>query len=90
MHSKNKPAMKADEREYVARIKSLPCAVCGEFHGASEAHEIEQGLWFTSLPLCADCHRGSLNGIHGQRGMWRVMKKTELGCLNETIRRLVA
>ena len=88
MHSKNKPAMKPDEREHVDRVKAMSCAVC-DAHGISEAHEIEQGEWFLSIPLCADCHRGSLNGIHGQKVMWRVMKKTELSCLNETIRELV-
>ncbi len=88
MHSKNKPAMTKAERSHVERVKSLSCAVC-EQPGPSEAHEIEQGLWFCSVPLCSDCHRGSLNGLHGQRGMWKVMKRTELGCLNDTIRRLL-
>ncbi len=87
MHSKNKPPMTADEREHVGRVKALPCAVCGA-GGVSEAHEIEQGKWFLSIPLCADCHRGSFNGLHGQKAMWRIMKKTELSCLNDTVREL--
>lgn len=92
MWSKNKTPMNAAERAHVKRVKSLPCAVCGgcDEGGMCEAHEIEQGQWFTSVPLCADCHRGSLNGIHGQRVMWKVMKITEMSALNETIRRLVA
>jgi len=40
------------------------------------------------MPLCADCHRGSLNGIHGQRRLWNVYKMDELSALNETMRRL--
>ena len=40
------------------------------------------------MPLCADCHRGSLNGIHGQRRLWNVYKMDELSALNETIRKL--
>jgi hypothetical protein len=38
------------------------------------------------MPLCADCHRGSLNGIHGQKRMWAVHKLNELSALNETVR----
>lgn len=87
MHSKNKPAMKVDEREHVDKVKAMPCAVCDE-PGPSEAHEIEQGLWFLSVPLCADCHRGSKNGIHGQKAMWKVMHMNEHDALNETWRRL--
>ena len=79
MHSKNKPAMTAAERRHVARIKAMPCVVCGEA-GPSEAHEIEQGLWYASIPLCSSCHRGT-NGLHGQRRMWAVMKISELQAL---------
>lgn len=92
MQSKNKPSMTRAEREHVQRIKLLPCAVCGKQASEqepSEAHELEQGQWFTSIPLCADCHRGSFNGIHGQARIWSVFKKTELSCLNETIKVLV-
>lgn len=89
MHSKNKPAMTKAEREHVDKIKHMPCAVCGSA-GFNEAHEIEQGLWFLSLPLCADCHRGSNNGLHGRRAMWKVMKKTELSCLNDVVQQLMA
>jgi hypothetical protein len=69
------------------RVKMLPCAVCDEA-APSDAHHIEQKLHFLCIPLCKDCHQGSLNGIHGQRVMWKVMKKTELSCLNDTIGKL--
>ena len=62
----------------------MDCVVC-EAAGPSECHEINQGQWFTSMPLCPDCHRGSLNGIHGQRRMWSVKKMDELAALNKTI-----
>lgn len=91
MHSPNKPHLTASERRHVARVKLQPCVVCGAGGGEStpsEAHEIEQGLWFTSIPLCADCHRGSHNGIHGRAAIWRVRKMTELIALNEALRRL--
>lgn len=93
MQSKNKPRMTAAERDHVTRIKLMPCCVCGAGGGESapsEAHEIEQGQWFTSIPLCADCHRGSHNGLHGQRRAWRVKKLTELSALNSVVAQLVS
>lgn len=77
------------EREHVQRIKEMPCGVC-ETSGPSEAHELKQGQWFTSIPLCADCHRGSFNGIHGQARIWAVKKLDEQEVLNETLRQLLA
>ena len=90
MQSKNKRPMSEQERSHVERIKSMACVIpsCRK-PGPSEVHEIEQGLWWTSVPLCADCHRGSHNGIHGQRRIWNVNKFTELVALNETVRRLM-
>lgn len=92
MWSPNKRPQDAAERLHVARVKLMSCGVCGIGGGdlaPSEAHEIEQGLWFTSLPLCADCHRGPRNGIHGLRFAWKVRKLSELDVLNDTIRRLM-
>ena len=88
MQSRNKPAQSLRERAYVTRIKALPCGVCGTGGGdsaPSEAHEIEQGLWFLTIPLCSDCHRGAHNGLHGRRHAWKVRKLTELAVLNATI-----
>ena len=79
--------MTTAERAHVGSIKEMPCAIC-DANGPSDAHEIEQGLWHLSVPLCRDCHMGSQNGIHGQRNLWRVMKQTELTALNQTIGRL--
>lgn len=84
MQSKNKKAPTVSERRHIARIKEMDCVVCGA-SGPSECHEINQGQWFTSMPLCADCHRGSFNGIHGQARMWSVKKMDELSALNKTI-----
>ncbi|AKJ28789.1 hypothetical protein [Caldimonas brevitalea] len=91
MRTKNAKAISAAEGRYLAMVKRMPCAVCSKpatEAEPSEAHHIEQGLHFTAIPLCDDCHRGSFNGIHGQRRIWSVLKKTELSCLNETIRAL--
>ena len=86
MWSKNKKAMTVAERAHVDRVKELPCSVCGA-PGPSEAHEPVQGLWFVSIALCVDCHRGSENGWHGRKTMWRIMKMDELGALNITLAR---
>ena len=89
MQSRNKPAPTAAERRHIERIKAMACVLC-DAPGPSECHEIEQGQWFTSVALCADCHRGKRNGLHGERAMWRVTKHTELSALNETLRRVLA
>lgn len=87
MHSKNKKPMTAVERRHVEAIKAMPCAVCGA-EGPSEAHEIEQGLWFLSIPLCPDCHRGNHNGIHGRKAIWNACKLNEETALNKTLERI--
>lgn len=88
MQSKNKTKSTAEEKRHIERIKAMPCVIC-QAQAPSECHEINQGQWFTSIPLCADCHRGSVNGIHGQKRLWNVYKMDELAALNETIRNLM-
>ena len=91
MKSKNSKAITRPQEAHILRVKELSCAVCGEGGGhssPSEGHHIQQGLHFTMIPLCADCHRGSHNGIHGEARIWTVMRKSELICLDETIARL--
>lgn len=88
MQSPNKRSMRASERRHVARIAELPCGVCAS--EPVEVHEIEQGAWFTAIPLCPDCHRGSFNGLHGQRRIWTARKLAELAVLGATIERLMA
>ena len=77
----------AIERRHLARIKEMPCGVCGA-SGPSDAHHIEQHRQYLCIPLCADCHRGSHNGIHGQRRIWNVLKLDEMTVLNNTIKEL--
>jgi hypothetical protein len=88
VQSKNKAAPTAAERRHIERVKDLECSVC-DTRGPSECHEMEQGAWWLSIALCADCHRGGFNGIHGQRRIWSVKKLTELGALGITIQRLM-
>ena len=76
------------ERAHLARVKELPCSVCDE-PGPSEAHHIEQGLQYTCVALCPECHRGPVMGLHGQKRMWSIRKMTELDALNVTIARLM-
>jgi hypothetical protein len=85
--TKNAKAISRTEREHLERVKSLPCSIC-DAPGPSEAHHITQGQHFTTVACCADCHRGSVNGWHGQKVMWRIHKMDELAALNVTLRRV--
>ena len=76
------------ERLHLARIKSLPCSVCGA-SSPSEAHHVKQGLQYTCISLCVDCHRNPTLGWHGQKRMWAIMKVDEIDALNNTIRNLL-
>lgn len=76
------------ERAHLARVKALPCSIC-DTPGPSEAHHVEQGLQYTCIALCPDCHRGPILGLHGQRRMWAIKKMAEIDALNITIRRLL-
>lgn len=78
----------AAERRHLARVKELPCSVC-DSPAPSEAHHIEQRLQYTCIALCAECHRGSMMGLHGQKRMWAIKKMDELDALNVTIERLM-
>ena len=77
--------MTSAEHRYVERVKALPCSICGT-GGPSEAHEIRQGQYFTSVALCPDCHRDQTLGIHGQKRMWKIRKMDELDALSVTIK----
>ena len=89
MQSKNKKAPTVAERHHIERVQRLQCAVC-DTPGPSEVHEIKQGQWFSSIPLCTSCHRGPLLGLHGQRRMWALKKLDEVDALAVTVERLMA
>jgi hypothetical protein len=78
----------AKQKEFLAKVKQLPCSVC-DAYGPSEAHHIKQGSQYITVALCADCHRGALMGWHGQKRMWAIKKMDELDALNVTIERLM-
>lgn len=79
----------ARERAHHAQVKALPCSVC-DAAGPSESHHIEQGLQYTCIALCVECHRGPTLGWHGQRRMWAIKKMNELDALNVTLQRLLS
>lgn len=78
----------AKERAHLGRVKEQPCSVC-DAPGPSEAHHIEQGLQYTAVALCPECHRGH-NGWHGTKAFWKIRKMDELKALNITIQRLMS
>jgi hypothetical protein len=77
----------AKERVHLARVKELPCSVC-DADGPSEAHHIKQGLQYTAVALCVDCHRG-VNGWHQTKAFWKIRKMEELDALDVTLRRML-
>ena len=88
MQSKHKPSPTAAERRHIERIKQLDCIVCGA-SGPTDCHEINQGDWWTSLPLCKTCHVHPVFGLHGQKANWRAVKLDEVGALNLLIPKLL-
>ena len=77
----------AVEREYIGRVKELPCSVC-DAPGPSDAHHIKQFCQYTCVALCKSCHQGSMMGWHGQKRAWAIAKMEEIDALNVTIKRL--
>jgi len=77
------------ERRHLAMVKLLPCSVC-DAPGPSEAHHVVQGLQYTCIALCPECHTGPRMGWHGQRFAWKIRKIEEIDALNITIKRLMA
>lgn len=76
------------ERLHLALVKSLPCSVCDK-SGPSDAHHVKQGLQYTCIALCPDCHTNPILGWHGQKRMWNINKIDEIDALNITIKRLL-
>ena len=80
----------ASAKKHMDKVAQLECCLCGS--NPVELHHILEGRipgrrspdWLV-IPLCPDCHRGSHNGIHGQRAMLKVMKTNELELLAGTL-----
>jgi len=84
--------MNKTESNHIMRVKNLSCGVCSA-SAPSDAHHILENSRrisnFAVIPLCKSCHQDNHNGIHGRKAMWKIMKKTELSVLAETIERLM-
>jgi len=88
MQSKNKKTTQA-ERDYIAKVKDLPCSVC-DAPPPSDAHHIKQSSAYTCVALCKECHQGPFMGWHGQKRAWALRKMDELDALGVTVERLQA
>lgn len=76
------------ESLHILRIKNMPCGVCDASEPSDAHHILENSRrisHFAVIPLCKSCHQDNHNGIHGRKAMWKVMRKTELQVLAETI-----
>ena len=80
--------LNARERLHLANVKELPCSVC-DAPGPSQAHHVKQGLQYTCVALCPECHQNPRMGWHGEKAAWKIRKMDELDALNKTIERLV-
>lgn len=84
--AKKRAATKA-ERERMAKVKHLPCAVC-KHPPISDCHHITAqgrrlGHYYT-IPLCYTCHRGD-EGFQGKnRDAWDKTLENQLKLLEET------
>lgn len=75
------------------RVAGLNCCTCGVY--GVEVHHVTEGkvfgkrdnLAFCTIPLCKACHTGP-KGIHGDRTMLRITKKSELELLSETLSKI--
>jgi hypothetical protein len=75
------------EREWIGRVKELPCSVCGA-SGPSDAHHIKQSCSYAVVALCKSCHQGSKMGWHGEKAAWYIAKMDEMDALNQTLKNL--
>jgi len=83
--------MLSHEKEYIFKVKNLPCGVCGA-SGPSDAHHITESgrriSHYATIPLCKVCHQDNEDGIHGRRRMWKLKSKTEIKVFAETVEKI--
>ena len=78
--------------QHMSRVAELPCATCGVY--GVHVHHIREGQGkgqrahdMLTIPLCPDCHTGK-HGVHGDKTMLRITKKSEHELLGDTLREL--
>jgi len=85
--------MSAAGKRHMGRVAALPCCLCGAY--AVQVHHVTEGktfgardrLHFCTIPVCESCHTGS-KGIHGDKTMLRIAKRSELELLSETLEQI--
>jgi hypothetical protein len=84
--------MRTKSKNYLGWVAQQNCVLCGA--PGVHCHHIREGQGmsqrasdFMAVPLCVSCHTGRL-GIHGDRSLLRIYKKTELDLLADTIKLL--
>jgi hypothetical protein len=84
--------MTAASKRHMSRVAQLPCCLCSS--QPVELHHLREGQGMSQrasdmlvIPVCPSCHRGP-QGIHGDKSMLRIYKKTELDLLADTLEAL--
>lgn len=90
-------ASKAEKR-HMGRVAELGCVLCrrlGLGDTPAQVHHVREGQGmaqradnFLTIPLCPSCHTGP-RGIHGDKGLLKQAKCTELDLLADVIEALV-
>lgn len=75
-HPKPTRAEIAAGKVHMARVKQLPCVICGK-PGPSDAHHCFSGRYgsrktsdFETIPLCKRCHQEGPLAIHQDKAGW--------------------
>ncbi|WP_407473486.1 Ref family recombination enhancement nuclease [Sulfitobacter sp. PM12] len=63
-------------KEWMRRVKELPCCICYK-HGPSDAHHVIHGRYGTrkapdkdTIPLCKEHHQDGPEAIHNGKATW--------------------
>lgn len=84
--------MTVASKRHLDRVAQLPCAVCGA--SGVQVHHLREGQgmgqrsgYMLTIPLCPEHHTGR-HGIHGDRLDFKLQKKDEMTCLEDTLQEL--
>lgn len=87
--------MTSAEKLHLSKVAALGCFLCrrlGYGYVGSQIHHLREGVglaqrnsnWLV-VPLCAEHHTGSVDGIHGQRRAWKLASVGEMDALADTL-----
>ncbi len=77
-------------REYMARVKALPCVVCGAappsdaHHVFHDRHGGRKTSDFDTIPLCKPHHQDGKDAIHNGKAGWRDRHGPDHGFIEAT------